>query len=205
MKTARIYIRVSTDEQNLQRQENLVEEAKKEGYYVAGVYREKASGVQADRPELLRLINDLQEGDVVIAERMDRISRLPLREAEKLIASIHEKGAYLSIPGVVNFSSLKENAEGVTKIVLEAVQDMLLKLALQMARDDYEVRRKRVREGIERAQKEGKYRGRTANQELRKNIIQLRKLGYGIAATAKMAHCSESHVKKVWAIEKNRV
>nr|WP_287320010.1 hypothetical protein [Mesorhizobium sp.] len=38
--------------------------------------------------------------------------------------------------------------DGVARIVLEAVQDMLLRLALQMARDDYETRRERQRQGI---------------------------------------------------------
>lgn len=32
---------------------------------------------RADRPELLRMIADLQPGEVVIAEKVDRISRLP--------------------------------------------------------------------------------------------------------------------------------
>lgn len=72
-KVARVYIRVSTDEQDLQRQESIIENAKAAGYYVAAVYREKASGARADRPELLRMIADLQPGEVVIAEKMDRI------------------------------------------------------------------------------------------------------------------------------------
>jgi hypothetical protein len=29
------------------------------GYYIAGAYREKASGARADRPEILRMIADL--------------------------------------------------------------------------------------------------------------------------------------------------
>jgi len=37
------------------------------------VYREKASGARADRPELLRMIADLQSGEVVIAEKIHRI------------------------------------------------------------------------------------------------------------------------------------
>ena len=40
-KIARIYLRVSTDEQDLSRQERIVEDARAAGYYVAGVYREK--------------------------------------------------------------------------------------------------------------------------------------------------------------------
>jgi len=36
----------------------------------------------------------------------------------------------------------------VARIVLEAVQELLLKLALQIARDDYETRRERQRQGV---------------------------------------------------------
>ncbi len=133
---ARVYLRVSTDDQDLQRQESITAQAKAAGYYVAGTYREKASGARADRPELLRMVADLQPGEVVIAEKIDRISRLPLPEAEALIAAIQAKGARLAVPGVVDLSELAAAAEGVPKIVLQAVQDMLLKLALQMARDD---------------------------------------------------------------------
>ena len=86
---------------------------------------------------------------------MDRLTRLPLPEAEKLIASIREKGARLSVPDVVDLSALAQGTDGVTKIVLEAVQDMLLRLALQMARDDYESRRERQRQGIALAREKG--------------------------------------------------
>ena len=98
--------------------------------YVAGIYREKASGARADRPELLRMIADLQVGEIVVAEKIDRLSRLPLAEAEQLVASIRDKGAKLSVPGVVDLSDLAAEAQGVAKIVLESIQNMLLKLSL---------------------------------------------------------------------------
>ncbi|WP_444547702.1 recombinase family protein [Vibrio owensii] len=60
MKIARLYIRVSSSQQNLERQRQIYTDAIAAGYYVAGVYKEKASGARADRPELLRLIGDLQ-------------------------------------------------------------------------------------------------------------------------------------------------
>ncbi|TNV44335.1 resolvase, partial [Corallococcus exiguus] len=135
---ARLYMRVSTEEQDLERQEAIIAAAKAAGFYLAGIYREKASGARVDRPELLRMINDLQPGEAVIAEKIDRLSRLPLAEAEKLVATIQAKGARLAIPGVVDLSDLANEAEGVAKIVLEAMQSMLLRLALQMAREDYE-------------------------------------------------------------------
>ena len=43
---ARVYLRVSTDDQDLQRQEAITAQAKAAGYYVAGTYREKASGAR---------------------------------------------------------------------------------------------------------------------------------------------------------------
>ena len=181
---ARVYLRVSTDVQDLERQEGIITAAKAAGYYVAGIYREKASGARADRPELLRMVADLQPGEVVIAEKIDRISRLPLPEAERLVASIRAKGARLAVPGVVDLSDLAAEAQGVAKIVLESVQDMLLKLALQMARDDYEDRRERQRQGIELAK-----------------VIALRKSGHSITRTAELAGCSPSQVKRIWAVE----
>lgn len=198
MKVARVYMRVSTDSQDLERQERLIESAKASGYYVAGVYREKASGARPDRPELLRMIEDLQPSEVVIAEKMDRISRLPLEEAERLVATIRDRGARLAVPGVVDLSELVEDSSGVARIVLESVQDMLLRLALQMARDDYEDRRERQQQGIELAKKAGKFTGRQPNLKLHSRIIALRSRGESIANTASLLDCSEATVKRVW-------
>jgi len=62
------------------------------------------------------MIGDLQPGEVVIAEKIDRISRLPLAEAERLVKAIQSKGARLAVPGVVDLSELAASADGVTRI-----------------------------------------------------------------------------------------
>jgi DNA invertase Pin-like site-specific DNA recombinase len=199
MNVARLYLRVSTDEQDLARQASVEANARQAGYYIAGIYREKASGARVDRPELLRMIADLQSGEVVIAEKMDRLSRLPLPEAEQLIAAIRAKGARLAIPGLVDLSDMAQAADGVAKIVLESTQEMLLRLALQMARDDYETRRDRQQQGIALAKAAGKYAGRKPDLVMQQRIVALRKAGYSIRATAEMAGCSQSQVKRIWA------
>lgn len=196
-KVARIYLRVSTDEQDLTRQAAIVESTRAAGFYVAGIYREKASGARA---ELLRMIGDLQPGEVVVAEKIDRISRLPLAEAEKLVAAIRDKGARLSVPGVVDLSELAAEAKGVAKVVLESVQDMLLRVALQIARDDYEDRRERQRQGIELAKRANKYAGRPTDNAMHERIAALRSNGHSIADTARLAGCSTSQVKRVTAL-----
>ena len=202
MKIARIYLRVSTDEQDLSRQADIEHSTRAAGYYVAGIYREKASGARADRPELLRMISDLQPGEVVVAEKIDRISRLPLAEAEKLVASIRAKGARLAVPGLVDLSDLADEADGVAKIVLMSVQELLLKLALQMARDDYETRRERQRQGVQLAKAAGKYTGRKADTATHQRIVALRRAGETIERTAELAGCRVSQVKRIWALHR---
>lgn len=118
----------------LARQEAIVASARAAGFYVAAVYSEKASGARLDRPELLRMVADLQPGEVVVAEKIERISRLPLPEAELLVATIRGKGARLAVPGIVDLTDLVADSSGVARVVLEAVQDMLLRISLQTAR-----------------------------------------------------------------------
>lgn len=79
---------------------------------------------------------------------------------------------------------------------------MLLRLALQIARDDYEDRRERQRQGVELAKRAGKYAGRQPNTAMHDRIIALRTGGHGITATAKLAGCCESQVKRVWALRR---
>lgn len=202
MKVARIYMRVSTKEQDIRRQDAITDSARQAGYYIAGVYRDTESGVRYDRPELLRMIEDLQPGDVVIAEQMDRLSRGPLAEAEQLVATIRSKGAHLSVPGVVDLSDLSDSTTGVAKVIVDHTQELLLKVTLQLARDEWEKRRDRQRQGILQAQKEGKYKGRQANKALHARIVALRKADQTIAETARLAGCSQTQVKRVWAAHK---
>lgn len=201
MKVARIYLRVSTVEQDIERQRALVDQAKAEGYYIAGTYEDKASGTSSDRPGLQRLIADLQPGDVLIAEKMDRISRAPLPEAEKLIKTIKDKGARLAIPGIVDLSQVE--ASGMTRVVLDAMQELLLKMALQMARDDWETRHMRVMQGVAKAKAEGKYKGRPVNQDLHRRIREMLLAGKTIRGTARDVKtdngkpCSTNTVAKI--------
>ena len=92
---------------------------------------------------------------------------------QNFISQKNNKGARLLIPGIVDFSDLINDSEGVSKIILSAVQNVLLKLSLQMARDDYELRRKRQKEGIELAKGKGRFKGRKPSEELHKKNHQM--------------------------------
>ena len=150
------------------------------------------------------MIADLQPGEVVVAEKIDRISRLPLVEAEQLVGSIRAKGAKLAVPGLVDLSEFAAESDGVAKIVLESVQELLLKLALQMARDDYETRRERQRQGVQIAKASGKYTGRKPDITTHQRIVALRRAGHTIQKTAELSGCSESQVKRIWAMHQGQ-
>lgn len=77
---------------------------------------------------------------------------------------------------------------------------MLLKLALQIARDDYEDRRERQRQGVELAKNAGRFTGRKPNTKVHDRIVALRTAGHSIPEAARLAGCSESQVKRVWAL-----
>ncbi len=123
------------------------------------------------------MIDDLQAGENVVAEKIDRISRLPLAETEKLVAPIRARGARLSVPGISDLDELAAQAQGVPRIVLESVHDMLLKLALQMAHDDYEDRRERQRQGIELAKAAGRNADRKTDTATHARIVALPSVG----------------------------
>lgn len=196
MKNARVYLRVSTAEQDIERQRALVGKARDEGYYIAGIYEDKMSGTRADRPALQRMIADLQPGDVVIAEKMDRISRAPLPEAEAIIAAIKGKGAKLVVPGIVDLSDIQ--ADGMARIILDAVQEMLLKVAMQMARDDWETRAVRQAQGIAEGKRAGKYKGRPVDKRLHARVkALLSDKSLSVKSVAQLAGCSPTTVAKI--------
>lgn len=197
-KVCRIYQRVSTLGQDLSRQQQLVTDAVAAGFYVAGVYSEKISGTVESRPELNRLIADLQHGDVVIAESLDRISRLPVAEGEALISRITERGAKIAVPDLIDLSEIIANStDPLVQIVLEANQKMMLKIALHMARKDYEQRAIKQASGIAIAKAKGLYKGRKPDTVANTKIVELRALGYTIAKVASTLNVSESQVKLI--------
>ena len=81
------YARVSTQDQQLTGQ---VEALKTGG--AAAIYREKVSGVRADRPQLGRLMASLAAGDVVVVTKLDQLGR-STRELLDLIDRISKAGA----------------------------------------------------------------------------------------------------------------
>ena len=84
MKGQRIgYIRVSTIEQNIERQ--------LENIQLDRVFVDKASGKDKNRPQLTAMLDFIREGDVVLVHSMDRIAR-NLEDLCTIVQSLTSKG-----------------------------------------------------------------------------------------------------------------
>jgi DNA invertase Pin-like site-specific DNA recombinase len=190
----RIYQRFSASQQDLVRQDLLRLHAEAEDYVVAEIYSEKEVGMYEDRPELQRMLSDINASEVIIVEHLDRITKLPIENAEALVAAIRAKGAKLSIPGLLDLPMLGEEF---TDIATASMQEMLLKVALYQCVTDYETRRVRQREGIQVAKEKGVYKGRKPNTIVNEKILELRRAGFTIANIASSLQVSESQVKQI--------
>lgn len=196
----RAYLRASTSEQDASRARSTLEQfADNYGQRIACEYMENESGAKADRPELLRLLKDAKKGDVLLVESIDRLSRLPTEDWAKLRQAIDSKGlriVALDLPTSHQGITATKGDE-FTDRMLAAINAMLVDMMAAIARKDYEQRRERQAQGIEKAKAEGRYKGRPVNEDLHKRVRELLDAGLGIRATSRHAGCSTTTVLKI--------
>lgn len=196
----RAYLRASTIEQDASRAREALEQfAASHDQVIAAEYMENASGAKADRPELLRLLKDAKKGDVLLVESIDRLSRLPAEDWKKLKAAIDSKGLRIVALDLPTSHQGMADTKGdeFTGRMLSAINSMLVEMMAAIARKDYEQRRERQAQGIDKAKAEGKYKGRPVDADLHKRVKELLKAGLGIRATARHADCSTTTVLRI--------
>lgn len=135
------YVRVSTAEQNTERQVSTLGT-----YDVDKIFVDKASGKSTDRPELKKMMDYIREGDIVIVESISRFAR-STKDLLELMSSLSEKD--------VKFISEKEAIDTATPS-----GRFMLTIFAAVAELEREYLRDRQREGIELAKQKGKYKGR---------------------------------------------
>jgi DNA invertase Pin-like site-specific DNA recombinase len=145
---AHLYLRASTKDQNALRAKVSLEAfAADKGLALAGIYSENISGTKLNRPELIRLLNTAEKGEVLLVESVDRLSRLSQADWETLKATIRDKGLRLVIADLPTSHMMVED-KGITGQIMEVINNMLLDLMATMARLDQEKRVERIREGL---------------------------------------------------------
>jgi len=196
----RAYLRASTSEQDASRARAALEQfAANHGQHIASEYLENESGAKADRPELLRLLKDAKKGDVLLVESIDRLSRLPAEDWQKLKTAIDSKGlriVALDLP-TSHQGIADTKGDEFTGRMLAAINSMLVDMMAAIARKDYEQRRERQAQGIAKAKEKGAYKGRPVDADLHKRVRELLAAGLGVRATARHAACSTTTVLKI--------
>mgnify|MGYP002511379225 CR=1 FL=1 len=135
------YARVSTEQQNLDRQLDALRK-----YGVDIIYNEKMTGTKRDRPELSKLLDRMTEGDTVVVESLSRLGR-STKDLIELTELFEQKGVHLV--------SLKEQIDTST-----STGKLLFTLMSAIAQFERDVIADRTREGLRSARARGRTGGR---------------------------------------------
>ncbi len=136
------YARVSTDGQSVDAQVKQLRAAGAEK-----MFKETASGAKTDRARLRQALKEIDEGDVLMVTRLDRLAR-STRDLLNILAQITDKGA--------GFRSLAD-AWADTR---SAQGRLMLTVLGGLAEFERELIRVRTSEGRERAKARGVHMGR---------------------------------------------
>ena len=178
------YARVSTDGQNLDRQIDALIAA---GVSKKHLYCEKMTGTKADRPELNRLINDLEINDTVIIADLTRISR-STKDLLEIVDKIKNKGAYIK--------SLKDTWLDTTSS--NPYNDFLLTVMSGLSQLERDLISQRTKEGLVSAKARGRNGGRPSKQnEKSEMVMALYDSGMKIADIVRNTELSRSTVNRI--------
>ena len=142
------YARVSTSDQNLDRQ---IEALKNSG--VQKIFEEKISGKNIERPQLKALLDYIHDDDVVTVLSLDRLGRNS-KDLTEVIDQIRRKGAVLDVLDLPTFAGVEDSN----------LRALLTNLVLEIYKYTAEEERRKIlsrqRKGIKIAKKKGIYKGR---------------------------------------------
>lgn len=140
------YARVSSKDQNLERQLEKLQSCKK-------IFTDKQSGGSLERPGFKELMSFIREGDVVVVTEIARLGRNN-EELTYTMDQIRLTGATLE---VLNFPTLQgvENAN-----LRRLLNGLMLEIYKYQAESERESIRENQRQGIEIAKEKGLYKGR---------------------------------------------
>jgi DNA invertase Pin-like site-specific DNA recombinase len=135
------YARVSTEAQNLDRQLDALKR-----YGVDSIYNEKMTGTKKDRPELMKMLDRITEGDTIVIESLSRLGR-STKDLIELVELFERKKVHLV--------SLKESIDTSTQ-----TGKLLFTLMSALTQFERDVVAERTREGLKSARARGRMGGR---------------------------------------------
>jgi DNA invertase Pin-like site-specific DNA recombinase len=175
------YARVSTDGQTLASQDAQLHAAG-----CAKVYAEKASGAKTDRAELAKLLKRLDDGDVLMVTRLDRLAR-STRDLLNILDTVAKAGA--------GFKSLGDSWADTTT----SHGRLMLTVLGGLAEFERELILARTGDGRSRAKARGVKFGRppSLTPHQRQEAIQRRNDGHSQADVARTFNVSQATVSRL--------
>lgn len=181
------YCRVSTNDQTT---DNQVKEIEAAGFAVAAqrIIQETISGSVAamDRPQFARLVDRLEDGDVLLVTKLDRLGRnaMDVRASVERLAKAGVRVHCLALGGVDLTSAAGKMTMGVIAAVAEFERDLLIE---------------RTQSGLKRAKAAGKQLGRPSllSDEQQREVMEGRARGASLGALAKQFGVSKSAIQRV--------
>jgi DNA invertase Pin-like site-specific DNA recombinase len=198
----RIYLRASTKDQDAQRalaDLQGLSHALSLGESIT--YIENYSGTQLERPELNRLLQEANQGDTLLVESVDRLSRLTQADFQELKRRIQDTGLRLVIADLPTTHQLVQANDSITSSILDLINNMLIDLLATMARLDNEKRIERIKQGLERSGY--KPSGKKPNVAKHKRIHEL--LAAGNMTKDEIAKAVGCGVATVYRVNKSAV
>ena len=139
------YARVSSKEQNLDRQLQALEGVSK-------VFSDKLSGATTERPQLQAMLDYIREGDIVVVSELDRLGRNN-KDLTDIMNAIQQKNATLEVINLPSMSGIED----------DNLRRLINNLVIELYKYQAESERKRIRErqaqGIVLAKENGKFKG----------------------------------------------
>lgn len=135
------YARVSTQDQNLDRQLDNLRAAGCER-----IFNEKMTGTKSDRPELKTMLMTLRSGDVLVIDSFSRLSR-STKDLLQLVEQLTAMGVHLV--------SLKENLDTTT-----ATGKLMLTMLSALSQFERDLIAERTIDGLKAARARGRCGGR---------------------------------------------
>ena len=169
------YARVSTADQNLDRQKDALQK-----YGIDRLYCEKISGTKKSRPELDRMLKEIQEGDTVIIESLSRLGR-SVKNLAELMEQFNSNN--------IRLISLKETID-----TTSSTGRLLFTILSSLAQFERDVLVERTREGLNAARARGRSGGRPKADEkaLQKAIALYNTKQYSITEVTDLTGISKS-------------
>lgn len=135
------YMRVSTTEQNLARQEQILNE-----YGVEKIFSDKSTGANTDREGFKNMLEFVRQGDVLVVSELSRLSR-SVQDLLKTVEILNAKN--------VDIVFIKEQIDSTT-----SNGRLVMTIFAALAQWERELIKERQAEGIAIAKQQGKFKGR---------------------------------------------